>query len=327
MTNVNFAKNIEKILENIDYSKLGKKVAIKVHFGEKGCDTYINPELVRKVYKKIESLGKEATLIECNVLYKGSRTTTTDHLKTAIDHGFTDMNIDILDGEKGEEFIEIDGCKIGAGLKRHDSIIVLSHFKGHGATGFGGAIKNVGMGLGSRAGKLHMHAQVLPKIISEKCIGCGICVENCNANAITITNNVAKIDQEKCEGCAMCIAVCPHKAASVEWQSGIDRELQKRISQYAKAVMSLFPNPIFINVLEKITEQCDCMGAKQVPMMNDVGIVSSDNIVAIDKASLDLVNKFSDGKFENINKIDKERQIKLTEKLNLGTSEYKLIEL
>lgn len=327
MTNVYFSKKIETILENIDYSKLGNKVAIKVHFGEKGCNTYISPELVRKIYQKIEILGKKATLIECNVLYKGSRTNCTDHLKTAKSHGFTDMNIDILDGEKGEEFVEINGCKIGAGIKKYDSLIVLSHFKGHGMAGFGGAIKNVGMGLGSRAGKLHMHSQVLPQIISDECVGCGICAKNCNANAIDITDKKAIIDYEKCEGCAMCIAVCPHGAAAVPWNSGTNDYLQEMIAKYTGAVLSLFPNPIFINILEKITKQCDCMGCKQIPMMNDIGIVYSTNIVAIDKASLDLANKFSNGKFNNINNVKKENQFKFAQKLGLGEEKYNLVEL
>ena len=326
MTKVNFAKNVEKILENIDYSKLGNKVAIKVHFGEKGCDTYINPELVRKIYKKIESLGKKATLVECNVLYKGSRTNRTDHLETAKSHGFTDMDIDILDGERGEDFIEINGCKLGAGIKKYDSLIVLSHFKGHGMAGFGAAIKNIGMGLGSRAGKLHMHSQVKPQI-NNKCVGCGVCVKNCNANAITIINKKAVIDYEKCEGCAMCIAVCPREAANVSWNSGTNDYLQEMIAKYAGAVLNLFPHPIFINVLEKITKLCDCCGSKQRVIIDDIGIVSSTDIVAIDQASLDLVNKYSKNKFDNINDVDKENQLKLAEKLNLGETNYNLVEL
>lgn len=327
MINVYFSQNIEKILENIDYSKLGKNVAIKVHFGEKGCDTYMDPKLVKKVYKKIESLDKNATLVECNVLYKGSRTNRTDHLKTAISHGFTDMNIDILDGEKGEEFVEINGCKIGAGIKKYDSLVILSHFKGHGMAGFGGAIKNVGMGIGSRAGKLHMHSQVLPQIIKNKCIGCGLCIKNCNANAIEIINKIAKINKEKCEGCAMCIAVCPKDAVSIPWKGITNDYLQEKISEYSGAVLSLFSTTIFINILEKITEKCDCMGAKQKPIMNDIGILYSNDIVAIDKASLDLANKFSKNKFNKINEVNKDNQIKFAEKLKLGKSNYTLVEL
>jgi len=327
MTNVYLAKNIDKILENIDYSKLGNNVAIKVHFGEKGCATFVNSKLVKKVYQKIESLSKKATLIECNVLYKGSRTNSTDHLKTAISHGFTDMAIDILDGEKGEKFVKINNCKIGAGIKKYDSLIVISHFKGHGMAGFGGAIKNVGMGLGSRAGKLHMHSQVKPYIIEDKCVGCGICIQNCNANAIEIINKKAQINLKKCEGCAMCIAVCPHNAATVHWDSATSDYLQEKIAEYAKAALTLFPNPIFINVLEKITKKCDCVRTRQIPIIKDIGITCSIDIVAVDKASLDLANSLSKNKFNKINDVNKENQIDITEKLGLGKSKYNLIKL
>ena len=327
MTNVYLSKHIKTILDQIDYSHLGQKVAIKVHFGEKGCDTFINPKIVKRVYQKIESLGKKATLVECNVLYKGSRTNSIDHIKTAHEHGFIDMDIDILDGEKGEEFIEIDGYKLGAGLKKYDSLIVLSHFKGHSSAGFGAAIKNIGMGLGSRAGKLHMHSQVCPFIDQEQCIGCGLCIKGCDFDAITMTNGKAKIDPKKCQGCAMCISVCPHHAASVPWDGGTDDYLQQMIAKYTSAALSLFPHPIFINVLEKITKACDCMGAKQKPIMDDIGIVYSTNISAIDQASLDLANKYSKNKFDKINRVNKFNQIKFAQDLNLGNKDYKLVNL
>ena len=328
MNKVYLAKNIEKILESVDYSRLGNRVAIKIHFGEKGCNTFINPELVRKVYEKIESLGKKATLIECNVLYKGSRVKTASHIQTAREHGFTDMDIDILDGENGDEFVEISGCKIGASIKKYNSLIVLSHFKGHMAAGFGGALKNVGMGLGSRAGKLHMHSQIMPSIIDDKCVGCGICVEHCNANAIIINNKTAKIDEKKCEGCAMCIAVCPNHAVNIPWQGGTHGYLQEMIAKYAGAVLSLFPEKtIFISVLENITKECDCMGVEQKPMMENVGIIYSTDIVAADKVSLDLANKFSKGGFNRINPVNKDNQIECADKIRLGESAYDLIEL
>ncbi len=325
MAKVYYAKKIEPILDQIDYSTIGHKVAIKVHFGEKGCLTFIDPEIVKKVYDKIINLGKEATLVECNVLYKGSRTNRIDHLKTAREHGFLEP-IEILDGANGQDFILINNCKIGQGIKNYDSLFVLTHFKGHIAAGFGGAIKNIAMGLGSRAGKLYMHSDLKPSV-SDDCIGCGICIENCPAKAISMIDGKAAIDNDKCEGCAMCIAVCNNGAVQIPWSGGTSESLQRKMAEYAAAVLSIFSHAIFINVLENITVNCDCRGEKQQPMMPDVGIIYSDDIVAIDQASLDLANKYSAGNFAKINMVDKDKQIELAEKLKLGSKNYELVEL
>lgn len=326
MSKVYFSKELDKVLDQTDFSKLGQKVAIKVHFGEKGCNTYLDPELVRNVYKRIEALGKEPTLVECNVLYKGSRTNSTDHIKTAKEHGFSDMEIDILDGEEGDEFLEVDGCKVGKGIEKYNSLVAVSHFKGHEAAGFGGSIKNLGMGLGSRAGKLDMHSAVQP-IVSSGCTGCGACVNCCNTKAISIVEGKAVIDEELCEGCAMCIAVCPCGAMQIPWGGRSAGELQKRIAEYTAAIVGLFSDVFYINVLEKITKQCDCVGIEQEPFMEDVGILSSDDIVAIDQASLDLADRISEGKFKEINSVDNDRQIEELEKLGVGDKKYELVEL
>jgi len=323
MAKIYFSQSIEKILDRINYAQLGNIVAIKVHFGEMGCNTYINPKLVKKVFDKITGLGKNAKLVECNILYKGSRTNRTDHLKTARSHGFQEP-IDILDGAMGKDLVEVKGCKLGKGIKKYDSLVILSHFKGHGAAGFGGALKNVGMGLGSRAGKLHMHSKIKPSIVTWKCTGCGVCLENCPAGAIALVGGKANINSKLCGGCAMCISVCSSKAASVPWHGGTSQELQEKIARYAVAVSSLFPQVHYINVLENITRECDCMGIKQRPMMKDVGILYSTDIVAIDKASLDLADKFSQGRFNRINPVNKDQQIKFAEKLGLGSSQYKI---
>ena len=247
MSKVYFSKQIGNILDEIDFSKLGQKVAIKVHFGEKGCNTHLDPKLARAVYQKVEEAGKQPALVECNVLYKGSRINSSKHIETAKEHGFTEMKIDILDGEKGDEEIVIKGCKIGKGLEKYDSLIVLSHFKGHEATGFGGAIKNVGMGLGSRAGKLDMHSNVMPAV-SSRCNGCGLCAEHCNVEAIKIVDGKAVIDEELCEGCAMCIAVCQNGGMQIPFGGRTAEELQKRVAEYSAAVLSLFSGAVYINV-------------------------------------------------------------------------------
>jgi len=331
MAKVYFSKDLDKILDNIDFSKLGKNIAIKVHFGEAGCTTYLDPVLVKKVYDKVVSLGKKATLVECNVLYRGSRTNATEHTKTALSHGFDFAPIDILDGELGNEEIEvpvegiIKTAKLGKGIKKYDSIIVLTHFKGHPATGFGGAIKNIGMGFGSRAGKLAMHSDSKPYINNEKCIGCGVCLKNCNYNAISIINGKAFIDSDKCVGCAMCRAVCQTNAVYVVW--GSEDRLQKKIVEYASAVLKIIPKTIFINFLVNITKECDCFNYVQKPIMNDIGILYSNDIVSIDKASLDLTNKKSNGEFDKINSKNKNMQIDYAYEKKLGDKNYELVEL
>lgn len=324
MVELYFSKSIEHIIAKLDFSTLGKRVAIKVHFGEKGCITHISPLLVKKVYDAIVATGRSAALVECNVLYRGSRTNSTDHIKTAKNNGFT-MPINILDGEQGQDMIELHGCKIGSGIEKYDSLIVISHFKGHIAAGFGGAIKNVGMGLGSRAGKLDMHAGISP-IVGSNCVGCKKCIAACHARAITMTlDHKALIDSKLCEGCAMCVAVCPHGAITIPWGARSSTQLQKRTAEYAKAVLSRFPDALFINVLENITKDCDCFGIVQKPIMNDIGILAvqgAEGIVAIDKASLDLANTHSHNQFMQINGIDKESQITQAEQIGLGKSTY-----
>lgn len=333
MANVYFSKDFEKILEQIDFSKLGNNVGIKVHFGEKGCTTYTNPELVKKVYEKIISFGKKATLIECNVLYKGSRTIASEHIETAKSHGFDFAPIDILDGEFGQEYIEvpvnglIKSAKLGAGLTKYDSMVVISHFKGHPMEGFGGALKNIGMGLGSRAGKLAMHAGVCPIVNDKKCTSCKKCIENCNFNAISIIDGKARIDDKKCSGCAMCIAVCPNSAVKIPWQASTSEELCKKTIDYAQAVLKTIPNSIFINLLINITPECDCFDYSQKTIMPDIGFLYSNDAVAIDSASLGLADLYSNGNFLKINNIDKNIQIDYADSRRIGSKNYGLVEI
>lgn len=336
MADVFIAKDIQTIIDKTDFSRLGNNVGIKVHFGEMGCVTYMNPEIVKAVYKKVISLGKKATLIESNVLYKGSRTNSTDHKKTAIEHGFDFAPIEILDGEMGDEFIEVPiengfvtSAKIGIGIKQFDSMIAIAHFKGHDSAGYGGAFKTLGMGIGSRAGKLHMHAGISPSVKSSECIGCTTCRQGCDFGAIDMVEGKAIINPEKCVGCAMCIAVCPTNAVQIPWGDSTNEELQKKIVDYSAGVFKIIPleKSIFINIMEKITKECDCFGVKQIPMMPDVGILESIDPVALDKACLDLAKEHSHNDFDKLNSSDNYVQVKHAEELGLGSQEYNLIEL
>ena len=332
MSKVYFSEKLDILLDRIDFSKLGNNVAIKVHFGEKKCTTYIRSELVREVFDKLISLGKKATLVECNVLYKGSRTNSREHIQTAKVHGFDFAPIDILDGEMGDKFIEVEvkgglinPVKIGEGLKKYDSMIVLTHFKGHSSAGYGGAFKNIGMGLASREGKFKMHSHVKPSVIRSRCIGCRVCAENCNYNAVKLIESKAKIDSKKCVGCAMCISVCNQKAVKVPWQSTTSENLQKHIINFAEGILKVIPNTMFINFLNNITSDCDCMNYKQTPIIEDIGVLCSEDIVSIDKVSLDIVNKNSGGKFDKINRIDKSVQVNYAVERRLGEENYKLV--
>ncbi len=326
MSKVFFSKDIKEIVERIDESKLKGKVGLKVHFGEKGNETYLDPRLAKAVYDKITDLGYEVSLVECNVLYKGSRTNKKDHIQTAKEHGFDFAPIDILDGKRGEKSMELESkkgkikkAKIGEGLKKYDSLVVLSHFKGHIATGFGGAFKNLGMGLGSRAGKLHMHSDVSPSIDKNTCTKCNVCIENCDVNAIEMTDKGAEINSAKCIGCAMCIAVCDYGAVSVPWGGSTNKELQEKIVDYAGAIVNyLEKNLVYINVLKNITKDCDCIGKKMDPIVGDIGILISNDPVALEKKSLDLVEKESNGSFEKINRTQNEHMVEYAYKKELG---------
>lgn len=323
MAKVFFSKNFDELLNNIDFSLLGKKIAIKLHFGERGCTTYLNPSYAKKLYHKIKQPDNIVHLIECNALYKGSRSNATNHLKIAKEHGFDFAPIKILDGELGNEYVTINGCKIGKGIEDYDSLIVLTHFKGHMMTGLGGALKNVGMGLGSRAGKLDMHSTIRPSIDEKKCIACGACMNSCPVSAITLPKK-AFINPELCIGCATCIEVCPENAINIPWSSSSPEMLQERICDYSKAVLSLFKNTIFINCVINITEHCDCHNHEQKSLGKDIGFLHSSDIVSIDSASKDLIA-------ENKLLIDKvktfEHFIDYAEKIKLGTKKYEKINI
>ncbi len=305
------------------------KVAIKLHFGEEGNDTYLNPILVRTIYENLKNKVKEPVLIDCTVLYKGRRALASSHKELAKEHGFDFAPIVIADGERGDEEIKIpvgqkhfSEVKIGKALENFNSLLVISHLTGHILTGFGGALKNIGMGLGSKGGKLEMHQAFNLKIRKTSCIGCGICQRECPAEAITIKNNKAEINQAKCIGCGKCIAICSQGAVEIPWADSSSRDLQERIVEYTFGVLKN-RKAFFINVLMDITPGCDCQKGKQQPMMEDIGILGSCDIVAIDQASLDLAGK---DKFKKPG-VDPSIKINYAQKLGLGEKDYQLVEI
>lgn len=313
---------LDIIKKNITADKIG----LKTHFGETKNNTHVSPEY----FNCIRDYYSEPYYVECNVLYRGDRTLSSNHIKVAQAHGFTNLPIKILDGEDGTETLKIpikgkhfSEAKLGRGLEEFNNLISVAHFKGHILTGFGGAIKNVGMGLGSRSGKMEMHSSTIPIVSKGKCTVCGTCADNCDFNAITI-EDYAKINKNLCSGCARCIAICPTSAISIDWASTPQNIVMERVVEYTLAATTN-RNWAYINFLTKMTVECDCMNIVQKPFIKDLGILMSFDPVAIDQASIDLI-KEREGKdpFRAKNSIDSDHMLAYAEKMGLGSRKYAL---
>ncbi len=286
-------------IEDIDFN--GKFVAIKIHFGEAGNLAYLRSNFAKVVVDKVKSLGGKPFLTDCNTLYVGKRKHALEHMEVAYEHGFsplqTGCHVIIGDGLKGtnEVCVPVEGgtyvkeAKIGQAIMDADIIISLSHFKGHQKAGFGGAMKNLGMGCGSRAGKMEMHSSSKPFILDENCIGCGKCKQNCAHNAITIVNKKASMDQEICTGCGRCLGVCPTDAVSAHFNEAIPI-LNRKMAEYTKAVINDRPH-FHISLAMDISPKCDCHSGNDLAIIPNVGIFASFDPVAIDQAAADKCEK------------------------------------
>ena len=326
-------------------------VAIKLHFGEKGNAAFIRPILIRPIVDVVKDLGAAPFLTDANTLYAGTRGNSISHLVTAIENGFAysvlNAPLIIADGLRGASFatIKIDQeiikkAYIGKEIAEADVLISVAHFKGHELSGFGGTIKNVGMGCASRRGKLEQHSDLSPKVKKKKCVGCGDCVNHCAHKAISLREGKAHIDPEKCVGCGECILICPNGAIDVQWNADIPL-FQKKMAEYTWAVLKgKRDKSIFLNFLTNISPACDCYGHNDAPLVPDIGILASRDPVAIDQASVDLVNQqvgipesclggcsgSGDDKFRGIYpKIDWAVQLDHAEKIGLGSREYELV--
>lgn len=285
-------------IKNINFEN--KFTAIKIHFGEPGNLAYIRPNYARVIVDLIHELKGKPFLTDSNTLYTGQRANAVDHLDSAYKNGFSPLvvgcNIIIADGLKGTDYSEIEinqkhckTAKIGTAINDADIFISMNHFKGHDLTGFGGSLKNIGMGSGSRGGKLEMHSASQPKIVKENCVTCGQCIKNCSVNAIKYDeNNKAEIDYEICIGCGQCVAVCLFNAAQVIWNESGDIANEK-IAEYSLAVLKNKPH-FHISFITNVSPNCDCWPNNDLPIVPDIGIVASYDPVAIDYACVDLVN-------------------------------------
>ena len=340
-------------IEKIDFE--GKFVAIKMHFGELGNYSYIRPNYVKAVADLIKELGGKPFLTDCNTLYPGSRKNAVDHLYNAEVNGFNSVTtgcyVIIGDGLKGtdEAELEVPGgkyCKtalVGRALYDADVLISLSHFKGHEMTGFGGAIKNIGMGGGSRAGKMQQHNDGKPSVDPEKCRNCKMCAKECGSDAISYESGKAFIDRDVCKGCGRCIGACSFDAIYTEYDSALEA-LCCKMAEYTAAIVHEKP-AFHICLIMDVSPNCDCHGENDAPILPNIGMLASFDPVALDQAGADLClaaepvrnsqlgdNLASEGWehhhdhfFDNNPNVRWKETLEHGERIGLGTRDYELV--
>ncbi len=280
----------------------GDMVAIKLHFGEEGNTGFVQPIFLREVVRLVSEAGGKPFLTDSNTLYRGKRSNAIDHLACAIHNGFSFATIEapviIADGLDGREaadvaihgFDHFDSVRIGSAVLHADAMVVVTHVKGHEATGFGGALKNVGMGLGCRSAKQRMHSDLKPQVSAEKCTACGRCVKWCPVDAIEITSErVARIDYGPCYGCGECVAACAYGAIGIQWKTEPGAIQEKIVEHVAGALSGKDGKVVYLSFVTNVSPDCDCWHFSDASVVPDIGVLASTDIVAIDQAAYDLV--------------------------------------
>ena len=357
---VSLTEKLQRLIKKAGITDIdmdGKFVAIKMHFGELGNLSYLRPNYAKAVADVVKECGGKPFLTDCNTLYPGSRKNALEHLDCANINGFntitTGCQIIIGDGLRGTDDITVpvrNGkyCKeayIGRAVMDADIFISLTHFKGHESTGFGGAIKNIGMGCGSRAGKMQQHNSGKPIVHDDLCRGCRRCAKECGSDAITYENGKAVINQDICKGCGRCIGACAFDA--IENQNWDANEiLGRKMAEYSQAVCDGRPT-FHISLVRDISPNCDCHGENDAPILPDVGIFASFDPVALDQACVDaclhatpmpnsqLSDNLADPHWHHHhdNFLDSNPNVRWketlehAEKIGLGTREYELIKM
>ncbi len=338
--------------------------ALKIHFGERGNTAFVRPIFVRPLVDAVRELGGRPFLTDASTLYVGTRGNAVDHLTTALLNGFAPSVVNapliIADGIDGRDEVvvplNLKLCReayVGSAVAKAHSLISIAHFKLHEASGFGGAIKNVGMGSASRRGKMAQHSEVEPEIDSKNCVACGICRDQCAHGAISLVERpghmpgadpaikqVVFIDRARCVGCAGCIHSCPQKALGINWERDLPKFMERMVEYTAATIKGKEDRTLYINFLTQISPACDCHPFADAPLVGDIGIVASRDPVAIDQASMDLLNAQPHLKSSciagepaaNLDKvravypnIDWRHQLNYAEEIGLGTKSYELI--
>ena len=356
---------LDILMDRADLSgKIREKdlVAIKLHFGEKGNTAYVRPIFLRRVVDRVRLYKGKPFLTDTNTLYTGSRSEAVSHLITAFENGFTESVVNapivIADGLRGNSAVKVRIDKpifktvsIAREICMTDALVVVTHFKGHELSGFGGALKNLGMGCSSREGKLSQNSNISPQVKGKACKGCETCLTWCAQEAISMLplksgvetkQGVASIDPKKCVGCGECILSCPSWAIQIQWNESIPIFQKKMVEHACGAVQKKKGKALYLNFLTQISPACDCYGYSDTPIVRDIGILSSEDPVAIDQASVDLVNKEEGNRSSKLPKnwepegdkfraiypeVDWNIQLAYAEEIGMGTRNYELIKV
>lgn len=322
----------------------GDLVAVKVHWGEPGNTAFVPSFFVREVVTGLKELGVRPFVTDSNTLYRGRRHDALANLEAARDNGFTAETLGcpvvVADGLRGTDYREVgvagrhlSSARIAAAIVEADGMVVISHVKGHMVFGFGGAVKNLGMGCAAAPAKQLLHADVRPTVAEELCTGCGQCQAHCRFGALALVDGgdgklVAHIDQGSCSGCGECLVVCPREAIPINWE-GDPATTQEKTAEYAlAAVAGKEGRCLYLNFLTAITPDCDCCDWSDAPLVPDIGYLAATDPVAIDLASLDLINQ-GQGRdlFRSRRDIDYRPLLDHAAALGLGSLDYRLVRM
>ena len=352
----NLHAKLERLTEQAGVAEVvgnGDLVAIKMHFGEKGGHAYIRPTFVRRVVDQVKAINGKPFLTDSSTLYPGERKEAVSALTCAIENGFAYAVVNapliMSDGLRGHssQRVKVPGdilseVDIGLEIIEADALIVLSHFKCHELTGFGGAIKNLAMGCSSREGKLEQHSTLAPTISENHCTTCGACLKACAHEAINLSSGKAVLDAERCTGCGRCITACAPQAIRIQWNEESALVMKKMAEYSLGAITGKKKKTLFVNFITQVSPSCDCYGHSDAPIVPDIGILASTDPVALDQACADLVNQAHGlpgtamktghdpgcDKFRGVYpQIDWEVQLEHGEKVGLGQRAYALVRL
>jgi len=328
----------------------GELAAVKVHFGERGGHAYVRPVFLRRIVDRVKELGGKPFLTDSCTLYPGQRKEAVSALSCGIENGFAyavaGAPLIMCDGLRGHSSRRVpvpgemlSSVDIGLEILEADILIAVSHFKCHELTGFGGAIKNLGMGCSSREGKLEQHSNVAPQVAEKYCTACAACLKACAHDAIRFVEGKAHIEADTCTGCGRCITACEEMAIRIQWNEEAPKVMRKMAEYALGAVSGKQEKTLFVNFITQVGPACDCYGHTDAPIVPDVGIVVGRDPVAVDQACADLVNQaqgisgtaLASGlapggdKFRGVHPdIDWEVTLEHAEKIGLGSRAYTL---